>query len=199
MTRIGFERDGLTVSDIEILDAEGRAIPYAVEGDGPVGLVLIPEAGLDSAALAVVAHYLAEEAGFHVVRVGAGSDAASVEDRVEDVRAVIDHLRLEHAWVGGHGSGGRVARVFAASHTDRVNGLLLLGVDDADIALAPVIPVLIVQGTDDAITPPENGERLQATAPERASIKTVSGAGHLFPMTHPIATAVIIEEYLDWD
>ncbi len=121
------------------------------------------------------------------------------EDRAEDVLAVIDHLGLEHTWVGGHGSGGRVARVFAASHADRVNGLLLLGVDAADIPLAPVIPVLIVQGTDDELTPPENGERLQATAPERASIKTVSGGGHHFPMTHPIATAVIIEEYLDWD
>jgi pimeloyl-ACP methyl ester carboxylesterase len=187
------------VSDIEIFEPEGRAIPYSVEGDGPVGLVLIPEAGLESAALAVVAHYLAEEAGFHVVRVGVRFDAESAEDRAEDVLAVIDHIGLEHTWVGGHGAGGRVARVFAAAHTDRVNGLLLLGVDDADIALAPVIPVLIVQGTDDEVTPPANGERLQATATERASIKTVSGAGHLFPMTHPIATAVIIEEYLDWD
>jgi pimeloyl-ACP methyl ester carboxylesterase len=176
------------VSDIEIFEPEGRAIPYSVEGDGPVGLVLIPEAGLESAALAVVAHYLAEEAGFHVVRVGVRFDAESAEDRAEDVLAVIDHIGLEHTWVGGHGAGGRVARVFAAAHTDRVN-----------IALAPVIPVLIVQGTDDEVTPPANGERLQATAPERASIKTVSGAGHLFPMTHPIATAVIIEEYLDWD
>jgi pimeloyl-ACP methyl ester carboxylesterase len=187
------------VSDIEILDPDGRAIPYAVEGDGPVGLVLIPEAGLESAALGVVAHYLAEEAGFHVVRVGARADAERVEDRVEDILAVLDHLRLEQTWIGGHGSGGRVAREFAASHTERVNGLLLLGVEESDIPLAPVIPVLIVQGTDDEVNPPENGERLRVTAPERASIKSVSDAGHRFPMTHPIATAVIIEEYLDWD
>jgi pimeloyl-ACP methyl ester carboxylesterase len=187
------------VSDIEILEPEGRAIPYAVEGDGPVGLVLIPEAGLESAALAVVAHYLAEEAGFHVVRVGARADGASIEQRVEDAQAVLDHLGLDHAWIGGHGSGGRVARAFAASHHERVNGLLLLGVEEADIPLAPDIPVLIVQGADDEVNPPDNGERLRAAAPERASITTVSGAGHLFPMTHPIATAVIIEEYLDWD
>jgi pimeloyl-ACP methyl ester carboxylesterase len=188
-----------TMSDTETFEPEGRAIPYAVEGDGPVGLVLIPEGGLESAALGVIAHYLAEEAGFHVIRVGARAGAPSIEERAHDAVAVLDHLGLEHAWIGGHASGGQVARVVAASHTDRVNGLLLLGVDQADIPLAPTIPVLIVQGTDDEITPPENGERLQATAPERASIKTVSGAGHLFPMTHPIATAVIIEEYLDWD
>lgn len=187
------------MADIETLEPEGRAIPYAVEGDGPVGLVLVPDSGLESAALGVVAHYLAEEAGFHVVRVGARADDESIEDRAEDVLAVIDHLGLDHAWIGGHGSGGQVARLFAGSHTDRVNGLLLLGVEEADIPLAPVVPVLIVQGADDETNPAENGERLRAAAPERASIKTVAGAGAQFPMTHPIATAVIIEEYLDWD
>lgn len=186
------------MTETQTLENAGRVVRYAVEGDGPVGLVLIPEGGLDSAALGVVAHYLAEEAGFHVVRVGTAQDA-TLEQRAADVLAVIDHLGLDHTWVGAHGSAGPLARVFAASHHERVNGLLLLGVEDADIPLAPVIPVLIVQGTDDEVNPPGNGERLQATAPERASIKTVSGAGHLFPMTHPIATAVIIEEYLDWD
>lgn len=186
------------MTDTQTLENAGRQVEYAVEGDGPVGLVLIPDAGLDSAALAVVGHYLAEEAGFHVVRVGTAKDASPAE-RAEDVLAVIDRVGLEHTWIGGHASGGTVARVFAAAHVDRVNGLLLLGVEEADVALAPMIPVLIVQGADDEITPAENGERLQSTAPERASIKTISGAGHLFPMTHPIATAVIIEEYLDWD
>ena len=64
---------------------------------------------------------------------------------------------------------------------------------------AYAIPVLIVQGSEDTVTPPANGERLQATAPERASVKSLEGADHFFPVTHPIETAVIIEEYLDWD
>ena len=59
--------------------------------------------------------------------------------------------------------------------------------------------MLIIQGADDDITPPRNGERLQSTAPERASVKSLDGAGHLFPLTHPVDTAFIIEEYLDWD
>ena len=101
--------------------------------------------------------------------------------------------------VGGHGFGGTVARAFAAAHTDRSNGVLLLGVEEAEIPLARAIPVLIVQGTDDDVTPPAHGERLQATAPERASIKTIHGGDHGFPSTHPIETAVVIEEYLDWD
>jgi pimeloyl-ACP methyl ester carboxylesterase len=61
------------------------------------------------------------------------------------------------------------------------------------------MPVLIIQGADDDVTPPAQGERLQSAAPERASVKNIAGAGHLFPLTHPIETAFIIEEYLDWD
>ena len=67
------------------------------------------------------------------------------------------------------------------------------------MSLAPVIPVLLIQGTADEVTPAANAESLRATAPERASIKVVEGGDHLFPMTHPIETAVVLEEYLDWD
>lgn len=190
------------MTDIQIFEPDGRAIPFVVEGDGPVGLVLIPERRQD--ALGVVGHYLAEEAGFHVVRIGhrssAGSDAAPTRtDRVDDILAVMDEVGLDHAWIGGHGFGGTIARAFVATHANRSNGLLLLGVEDEDIPLAPVLPVLIVQGSDDAVTPPANGQRLQSAAPERASVKTIDGGDHLFPATHPIQTAVLIEEYLDWD
>ena len=183
----------------QIFEPGGRAVPYIVEGDGPIALVLIAEPGQD--ALGVVGHYLAEEAGFHIIRVGyrGNGQGAATADLADDVVAVIDELGLERTWVGGHGRGGTIARALVAAHPDRVNGLLLLGVEDEDIALAPVIPVLIVQGADDEVTPPANGERLRTTAPERASVKTLDGADHLFPLTHPVETAVIVEEYLDWD
>lgn len=174
------------------------AVPYVEEGEGPVALVLLPEHDLEKDALGVIAHYLAEEAGFHVVRIGQRDSAESLDDRVADVLAVLDRIELEHAWIGGHGEGGTVARAFVAAHADRANGLLMLGVEDVDIALAPVLPVLIIQGSDDEVLPTANGVALQATAPERASVKEIAG-GHLFPMTHPVETAVIIEEYLDWD
>lgn len=188
------------MTETQIFEPDARAIPYVDEGEGPVPLVLIPEAGLDGDVLGVVGHYLAEEAGFHVVRIGSSAESVSLDDRVADVIVVLDHLGIEHTWIGGHGAGGTVARAFAAAHADRVNGLLLLGVEDeVDIPLAPVIPVLIVQGSDDDVTPPAAGERLQATAPERASVKYIDGAGHLFPLTHIMETAVVVEEYLDWD
>ncbi|QKJ19080.1 alpha/beta fold hydrolase [Microbacterium hominis] len=175
------------------------AVPYVEEGDGPVALVLLPEHDLSTDALGVVSHYLAEEAGFRIVRVGPRSESESLAARVEDIIAVLDRIGLERAWIGGHAEGGTVARAFVAAHGDRTNGLLLLGVEDADIALAPVIPVLIIQGSDDEVTPPAHGTALQQTAPERVTVRSIDGGGHLFPMTDPVETAVFIEEYLDWD
>lgn len=182
-----------------IFETEGRAIPYIEEGSGPIGLVLIASESLERDGLGTVTHYLDEEAGFRVVRVGQSADRTAVADRIADVEAVIDHLGFATTWIGGYGAGGTIAREYANTHTERLNGLLLLSVEDVDIPLAPMIPVLIVQATEDATAPFANGEKLQATAPDRASIKTVEGADHLFPVTHPIETAVIIEEYLDWD
>lgn len=189
------------MTETQTFEPEGRAIPFVDEGDGPVKLVLIQERGLPADVLSVVGHYLAEEAGFHVLRISHRVDDTdvSLEDRVEDALAVIDHVGLQDTWIGGHGFGGTVARALAAAHHDRVNGLLLLGVEEREIPVAPVIPVLIIQGADDTETPPANGERLQSTVPERASVKSIAGGDHLFPMTHPIETAVDIEEYLDWD
>lgn len=185
--------------DLQTITRDGRAIPFIDEGEGPVSLVLVPEHRLDGDALGAIAHYLAEEAGFRVVRIGEpDSPGAGDEERVSDILAVLDHIDLEDTWVGGHGPGGTAVRAFAARHPDRVNGLLLLGVEESDIPLPAAIPVLVVQAADDAVTPAENGARLQATAPDRATVRAVPG-DHLFPMTHPIDTAVVIEEYLDWD
>jgi len=196
-----FEAGGeeVTVTNHSILEPDGIAVPYVEEGDGPISLVFTSSRALESDGLAAVSHYLAIEAGFHVIRIGPRNGTASAGERAEDALAVIDHLGLDHTWVGGYGSGGTVARVFAAAHAERVNGLVLLGVEDEPIPLAPVIPVVIVQGADDEVTPRANGEALRATAPERVTVTTIDGAAHRFPMSHPIETAVVIEEYLDWD
>ena len=189
------------MTDTQIFEPEGRAIPFVDEGDGPVKLVLIQEHGLAADVLGVVGHYLAEEAGFHVLRIGHRGGATadvSFDERVADALAVVDHVGIQDTWFGGHGFGGTVARAIVAAHADRANGLLMLGVEDVDIPVAPAIPVLIVQGEDDTVTPAANAERLLSTVPDRASIKSIGG-DHLFPMHHPIETAVMIEEYLDWD
>ncbi|GAA3928310.1 alpha/beta hydrolase [Microbacterium soli] len=189
------------MTQISTFEPDGRAVPFADEGVGPVTLTLVTDRELGADGLNVIAHYLAEEAGFRVVRIGAraAADAITDSDRAADADAVLEHLGIADTWIGGHGHGGSIARVFAAEHHDRVGGLLLLGVEEDGAPLADGIPVLIIQASDDDITPAVHAERLQATAPERASITRIPGADHYFPATHPIETAVVIEEYLDWD
>lgn len=184
-----------------IFEPDGRAVPFVDEGEGPVTLALVTNRDLEADGLGVISHYLAEEAGFRVVRIGtrAQSVAVTLQERASDAIAVLDHLDIADTWIGGHGHGSTIARLFASEHTDRVNGLLLLGVETEQIALAPGIPVLIIQAENDDVTPAANAEALQAAAPERASIARIAGADHYFVATHPIETAVVIEEYLDWD
>jgi pimeloyl-ACP methyl ester carboxylesterase len=165
------------------------------------------------------------------VRIGSRRSAdavATLRDLAQDVVDVLDHLGIAHAWIGGHAFGGSIARIVALDHHDRVNGVVLFGVEgpegipldasevpaDArdpqaatlhamvDGALPPLaegLPVLVIQGTADAVTPPSHGDALQASAPGLVSVVRVDGGGHLFPATHVVATSWAIEDYLDWD
>ena len=111
------------------------------------------------------------------MRIGFADDSVTPQARAEDALAVIDHIGLDHTWIGGHGSGGTVARVFAAAHTDRVNGLLLLGVEDVEIPLAPLIPVLIIQGSDDDVTPPATESSCRRRRPSARASRTSRARG----------------------
>lgn len=186
------------MSQVQTLDRDGRSVSYEVEGEGPIGLVLVTEPGRERV-LSVVAHYLAEEAGFHVVTVHPGDPSDNSDHTRDAILSVLDAVDMDDAWIGGHGAGGSVARRFVAAHPERANGLLLLGVEEVEGPLAPAIPILVIQGEADAELPTVNGERFQQLAPERINVRTLAGADHLFPLNHPIETATIIEEYLDWD
>lgn len=193
----------MTDTERQIFEPDGRAVPYVDEGAGPA-LVLVPGKGTDPVHLGTLAHVVIEE-DFRIVRVGSrqtDGDAPTLQQAVQDVVDVMDHLGIDDAWVGGHAFGGTVARAVARAHHDRVDGVLLLAVEadvPAEAELAPGIPVLVLQGADDEITPPANGEALRASAPELVSVVTIEGAGHLFAATHAGETAAVIEDYLDWD
>jgi pimeloyl-ACP methyl ester carboxylesterase len=189
------------MTETQIFEPDARAIPYAVEGNGPT-VVLVADKGLAIDYLGTLAHLLAEE-DFRVLRIAAGGaasdDDVSVHDLARGVVDIMDAVGVEDAWLGGHGFGGSVARAVALDHHDRANGVLLLGVEAGDTALAEGLPVLVIQGSDDQITPPANGEALQAAAPDRVSVVSVDGGGHMFPSENVGATSWAIEDYLDWD
>jgi class 3 adenylate cyclase len=49
----------------------------------------------------------------------------AIEDRIDDLRAVMDHAGIERATVGGISEGGPLAMLYAATYPERVDRLLL--------------------------------------------------------------------------
>ncbi|PZU41481.1 MAG: alpha/beta hydrolase [Microbacterium sp.] len=185
------------MTSMQVFEPEGRAVPYAAEGEGPA-LVLIADRGLAAEYLEPLAHSVSQE-DFRVVRIGLREGA--IDDLAQDVVDVMDLLDIDDAWVGGHGAGGSIARQLSLVHHARVNGVLLLGVEAPEAAppLAEGVPVLVIQGTADDVTPPGNGDALRASAPGLVSVVPIEGGEHMFPATHVGATSWAIEDYLDWD
>jgi pimeloyl-ACP methyl ester carboxylesterase len=239
----------MTNATPQIFEPDGRAIPFADEGEGPVKVVLLPARGFGISSLETLAHVLVEE-GFHIVRIGVRSaaDGVTMHDLATDVADVLEGIGMSSAFLGGHGFGGALARTVALDHHDRAEGVLLLGVLDADAAaptddaaalggaavdpavsarlverhgdaaaaavqdaalaatpaeewatLAANLPILVIQGTADEVTPLAAAERLQASSPERVSMTRVEGGGHLFVLTHAGEVGFGIEDYLAWD
>jgi pimeloyl-ACP methyl ester carboxylesterase len=189
------------MADTQLFDADARSIPFSDEGVGPA-VVIIAERGEEIGYLGALAHSLVEE-DFRVVLIGgrAGDGAPTALDAAQDVEDLLDHLELPAAWIGGHGFGGTVARHIAHRRHDHVDGVLLFGVESGADLPEPAagIPVLVVQGDADDVTPPANGEALRDAAPGLVSVVPIEGGGHRFPATHVGATSWAIEDYLDWD
>jgi pimeloyl-ACP methyl ester carboxylesterase len=55
--------------------------------------------------------------------------ATTLEDRMDDIRAVMDAVGSERAAVMGESEGGPLAVLFAAAHPDRTTGLILQGAE----------------------------------------------------------------------
>jgi pimeloyl-ACP methyl ester carboxylesterase len=114
-------------------------VAYQVVGDGPRDLVLAP--GFVSNLELAWEHppyerFMRRLASFARVIVfdkrGSGlsdpvGDAATLEDRTDDIRAVMDAAGAERADVFGWSEGATMAALFAASHPDRVSRLVLFG------------------------------------------------------------------------
>jgi len=115
-------------------------IAYQVAGDGPVDLVWIPgwvsnvEESWEQPALAGFLHRLSSFSRLILFdKRGTGlsdpvsiSELPTLEERIDDVRAVMDALGSENAALLGFSEGVNLAITFAASHPSRTRALVLL-------------------------------------------------------------------------
>ncbi len=60
-------------------------------------------------------------------RTSDGTKAFTIPQLVEDLRGLMDHLKLQRATLLGHSMGGRTALLFAMNHPERVETLILNG------------------------------------------------------------------------
>jgi class 3 adenylate cyclase len=132
------------------------SIAYQVIGDGPLDLVVVPGwiSHLDMM-WDVVGYPEWIEGLTRFARVivfdkrGTGlSDRdvgdSTLEDRMDDLRAVLDDVGSERAAIFGLSEGGALAMLFAAAYPERVHGLVLFGTL-ARVLPAPDYPAGILQ------------------------------------------------------
>ncbi len=137
------------VPEIRFARATGSTIAYMVYGDGPVTICAVPpmaqniELAWDSP---IIRRMFERYATFsrQVVfdKRGTGMsdrslDIPGLDERVDELRAVMDDAGVEHAYLHGMSEGGPMAIMFAATYPERVAGLILEGtgaslVTDAD-------------------------------------------------------------------
>ena len=117
-------------------------IAYQVVGDGPIDLVYVPgwvtnlEAGWEFPGLVRYYHRLASFSRLILFdKRGTGlSDRVPIdrlptlEQRMDDVRAVMDEVGSERAAVMGHSEGGNMCVLFAATYPERVDALVTYGI-----------------------------------------------------------------------
>ncbi|MGH2950915.1 MAG: adenylate/guanylate cyclase domain-containing protein [Solirubrobacterales bacterium] len=115
------------------------SIAYQVVGDGPIDLLHIPGlvSHLDMAwTYPKYVRFMRHLASFARVAVydkrGCGlsdpfGELPSIEERIDDARAVMDAAGMERAAVFGCSEGATLGAYFAASHPDRVTAAILYG------------------------------------------------------------------------
>ena len=120
------------------LAAGGVNVAYQVIGDGPMDLVFVPSAMSHIEVYweePAVARYLRRLASFSRLimfdKRGVGmSDRVQgspmLEERMDDVRAVMDAVGSERAAILGTSEGGAIGAMFAATYPERVSALVML-------------------------------------------------------------------------
>ena len=129
-----------TTPETRYADSDGVSIAYQVVGDGPIDLVMVPGFGshLERAwELPRLAHFYHRLSSFSRLilldKRGTGlsdrvspDDLPGIEQRMHDLKAVMDEVGLDGSSLVGHSDGGPLAVLFAASYPSAVENLVLI-------------------------------------------------------------------------
>lgn len=117
---------------------DGVSLAYQTWGSGPASIVAVPPLAQNIELMWERPEYRAmlDRLGTfarvcHFDKRGTGASDRSahmptVDERVEDLRAILDHADIRRAYVLGVSEGGPVALAFAATYPQRVDGVVLV-------------------------------------------------------------------------
>ena len=125
--------------EVRFAQASGSTIAYMVNGDGPVTICAVPpmaqniEVAWESPRIRAMLERLGSFSR-HIPfdKRGTGMsdrrlDIPALDERVDELAAVMDAAGVEHAFLHGLSEGGPMAIMFAATYPHRVDGLILEG------------------------------------------------------------------------
>jgi len=143
------------------------------------------------------------DAGYHPLALdmpGFGGSPACESDQVEVVADFIRQLELDRPVLIGPSMGGRIALEFALDHPGILSGLVLVGavgVEENKDRLATLdLPVLLIWGGEDAISPLGNSE-LILDAVQGAKRLIIEGAPHPCYLDQPDIWHGAVFEFLE--
>ena len=150
---------------------------YGWHFDGPSedrALVFYPGAKVEAAAYAPLMRLLAER-GMDACLVKAPFNISLFDEG--RAAAVMQEHDYAHWYVGGHSLGGLSAANFAATHGDRVEGVILC----AAYSVKPLeaLPMeIVVYGSEDRVLNRERLEKNADYAPENYEVHIIEGGNH---------------------
>jgi pimeloyl-ACP methyl ester carboxylesterase/DNA-binding SARP family transcriptional activator len=125
------------IPQVRYADAAGAQIAYQAFGEGPVTIVAIPpmaqniELAWEWPTLRRMFERFASFSRYvHFDKRGTGASDRSIpvpeiDQRVDDLRAVMDAAEVDHAFLYGVSEGGPMTLLFAATYPERVDGVIL--------------------------------------------------------------------------
>ena len=130
---------GMLTPEIKFARANRSSIAYMDYGEGPVTVCAVPPSAQNvemawqwPATRRMFERYASFSRQLAFDKRGTGMsdrslDIPTVDERVDEVAAVMDHARVDRAFIHGVSEGGPMAIMFAATFPERVEGLILEG------------------------------------------------------------------------
>ena len=146
--------------------------------DVKAGLIFYPGGKVEYTAYAPLMKALAEE-GFLCVLLKMPLNLAFLNVNAADA-VFADHPEVENWYLAGHSLGGVAASLYAEKHTDRLDGLVLLGSYSTVYLKKNNLKVLSIYGSEDGILNKNEYEKNRKNLPDDLNEVIIPGGCHAY-------------------